>query len=133
MKILVVLCLMSMFFSFSAQNIIGNCYSTIQNEIKAGNWKFVDSLNHFVTNKPFTNKLKSSYQDCLKMLNENQVLTLFGKPTSTEEDGSNHRLCYLITSCGKYDNCSYFIFLIDSNSKVSSLFIETSVYTVPQN
>ena len=101
-----------------------DCISELKNELKT-NWKYSDEKGYFEISEDFKNKLNTVYKKCLMGLNQDSIITLFGKPSQTKQYKSERFKfsvdyaimppCKLNTS---NETCIYYIFYFDENYKL---------------
>ncbi len=100
--------------------------SDLRNEIK-NNWKLTTDSSYYETNLQFLRRVDSIYKSCL--INENNVISLFGQPNKTGHSFHRLELIYHIdkpcTSEHKYE-CSDFMIYFDEGDSVKGTMVITT-------
>ena len=101
------------------------CVEKIKNDLR-GNWKLSEDSVYYQTNNNFLIKLDSVYDQCINMLDQNEIIDLFGNPTRRQNmkglEPIESSFDYLVSLPCKEDvgntRCKYFVFYFDSDLKV---------------
>lgn len=101
------------------------CIDNLKNIINT-NWTLSDDSIYYQTSSIFLSKLDTVYDECLNMLNQTEIISLFGTPTETHKMKEGFHIQssfdYLVSLPCKddadYSVCTFFVFYFDSDLRV---------------
>ncbi len=101
------------------------CIVNLKNNLK-GNWSLSDDSVFYQTSYKFLTELDTVYDQCLNMLDQSEIIELFGNPTETHKMKEGFQIQssfdYLVSLPCKKDAenswCNFFVFYFDSDLKV---------------
>ena len=108
------------------------CVDNLKNNLK-GNWRLSDDSVYYQTSYKFLIKLDTVYDQCIKMLDQNEIIDLFGIPTESHnikwfepiESSFNYLVSLPCKNGAENSQCDYFVFYFDSNLKVINSIMES--------
>lgn len=88
----------------------------------SSNWKFLPDSNFYEPSRAFYKGIDSTYMPCIRTLSQEQLNSIFGKPTKSNASGFSYR----IGTC-KPQSCLSYVFEFDKNGMVRRTSISVSV------